>query len=172
VFDLGAKEAQATRLLTNQEVNQELPELFGKYPVVHFAGHAVFNPDEPMASGLVFADGSVLSAASILERRALKTECGKLLVLSACQTGVNMVTAGGEILGLARALMYAGMPNLVLSLWEVADRSTSVHMQHFHQVWQGQSTTIATALQLAQKKAIAEKQPIHSWAPFIHMGIE
>lgn len=172
VFDLGAKEAGATRLLTNQEVNETLPELFGQYPVVHFAGHAVFNPEEPMASGLVFADGSILSAANILEANALKTNCGKLLVLSACQTGVNMVTAGGEILGLARALMYAGMPNLVLSLWEVVDRSTSIHMQHFHQYWKSGDLSISEALQRAQKQAIAEKQPIHSWAPFIHMGIE
>jgi CHAT domain-containing protein len=125
-----------------------------------------------MASGLVLSDGSILSAASILEGNALRTERGRLLVLSACQTGVNVVTEGGEILGLARALMYAGMPNLVLSLWEVADRSTAELMQDFHTCWQSGKISVAQALRHAQLKAIAAKQPVHAWAPFIHFGIE
>jgi hypothetical protein len=32
--------------------------------------------------------------------------------------------------------------------------------------------TIAEALRQAQLKAIAAKQPIHAWAPFIHFGVE
>jgi CHAT domain-containing protein len=107
-----------------------------------------------------------------LQDNALRTKCGKLLVLSACQTGVNVITNGGEILGLARALMYAGMPNLILSLWEVADRSTAELMQNFHDAWQGGKVAIATALAEAQRKACRENQPIHAWAPFIHLGIE
>lgn len=83
-----------------------------------------------------------------------------------------MVTPGGEILGLARALMYAGMPNLVLSLWEVADRSTASLMEDFHSSWQAGATTIADALRSAQRNALAKGQPVHAWAPFIHLGIE
>lgn len=171
ILSLG-QSTDASTLLTNEEVKRSLPELFGEFDVVHFAGHAIFNHDEPMASGLVLSDGSILSAASIFEGNALRTERGRLLVLSACQTGVNVVTEGGEILGLARALMYAGMPNLVLSLWEVADRSTAELMQDFHTCWQSGKITVAQALRQAQLKAIAAKQPVHAWAPFIHFGIE
>ncbi len=172
ILKVGEVASTEARLLTNEEVKQNLATLFGEYPVVHFAGHAIFNPEEPMASGLVLSDGTVLTAASILERSSLRTNCGRLLVLSACQTGVNLVTPGGEILGLARALMYAGMPNLVLSLWEVADRSTSDLMQSFHSLWKAGEQSIAQALQQAQKKAVASGQPIHAWAPFIHFGID
>ncbi|MBX9938177.1 MAG: CHAT domain-containing protein [Candidatus Obscuribacterales bacterium] len=186
IADLGKSLAQKdaeseARLITNEEVKQALPTMFGQYEVVHFAGHAVFNHEEPLASGLVLSDGSILSAASILEGNSLRTEKGFLLVLSACQTGVSVVTEGGEILGLTRALMYAGMPNLVLSLWEVADRSTSDLMQDFHMSLAGRSIkedladsvdSIAGALRMAQMKAIDEKQPIHAWAPFIHFGID
>jgi CHAT domain-containing protein/tetratricopeptide (TPR) repeat protein len=172
IFDLGKLTSTRSKMLTNQEVKDSLPELFSKYPVVHFAGHAVFNPDEPLASGLVLADGSILTAAAILQGNALRTHCGKLLVLSACQTGVNKVTAGGEILGLARALMYAGMPNLVLSLWEVADRSTATLMKDFHSAWQGGKIPIYEALRQAQIQALHNGHPIHAWAPFIHMGID
>ncbi|MDZ4836005.1 MAG: CHAT domain-containing tetratricopeptide repeat protein [Candidatus Melainabacteria bacterium] len=169
---LAGTTAENGKLITNEEVKENFSTLFGQYPVVHFAGHAVFNPEEPMASGLVLSDGTVLTAASILERSSLRTQVGRLLVLSACQTGVNMVTPGGEILGLARALMYAGMPNLVLSLWEVADRSTSDLMQDFHNHWQSGKTSIADALRAAQLKALESGQPIHAWAPFIHFGID
>lgn len=172
ILAVGTKAATDAKLIMNEEVKENFSTLFGKYPVVHFAGHAVFNPEEPMASGLVLSDGTVLTAASILERSSLRTECGRLLVLSACQTGVNRVTPGGEILGLSRALMYAGMPNLVLSLWEVADRSTSDLMQVFHNSWQAGKTTIADALRVAQCEALESGQPIHAWAPFIHFGID
>lgn len=172
VYKLAAQHVGEARLLTNEEVKDGLLSMFSDYSVVHFAGHAVFNPEEPLASGLVLADGSILTAARILQDNALRTKCGKLLVLSACQTGVNVITNGGEILGLARALMYAGMPNLILSLWEVADRSTAELMQNFHDAWQGGKIAIAEALAEAQRMAARENQPIHAWAPFVHLGIE
>jgi CHAT domain-containing protein/tetratricopeptide (TPR) repeat protein len=172
VFNMASQHVTEARLLTNEEVKEGLLTMFSDYSVVHFAGHAVFNPEEPLASGLVLADGSILTAARILQDNALRTKCGKLLVLSACQTGVNVITNGGEILGLARALMYAGMPNLILSLWEVADRSTAELMQGFHDSWQAGKVSIAQALAEAQRKAARENQPIHAWAPFVHLGIE
>jgi CHAT domain-containing protein/Tfp pilus assembly protein PilF len=172
VHKLAARHAPESRLLTNEQVKEGLLTMFADYAVVHFAGHAVFNPEEPLASGLVLADGSILTAARILQDQALRTNCGKLLVLSACQTGVNVVTNGGEILGLARALMYAGMPNLILSLWEVADRSTSTLMQDFHSYWQVGKGSIADALAEAQRAAVRQSLPIHAWAPFVHLGID
>jgi CHAT domain-containing protein/tetratricopeptide (TPR) repeat protein len=182
IFAISETKFSNCKLVKNEEVTESLHELFKSYPIVHFAGHAIFNSEEPLASGLVLGDGSVLTAASILKTGTLRTNCGQLLVLSACQTGVNAVTAGGEILGLTRALMYAGMPNLVLSLWEVADKSTSAFMQHFHQELSASSTAkkndgshklnVAHSLQSAQIKAIAEGQSAHAWAPFIHMGID
>jgi CHAT domain-containing protein/tetratricopeptide (TPR) repeat protein len=172
VHKLASKHVTDSRLLTNEEVKEGLLNLFCEYPVVHFAGHAVFVPEQPMLSGLVLSDGSILTAARILHSNALRTKCGKLLVLSACQTGVSVITSGGEILGLARALMYAGMPNLILSLWEVADRSTAELMEQFHNAWQAGKTSIAEALAIAQRQAAREGQPIHAWAPFIHLGID
>lgn len=172
VYGLVSTETGAAELLTNAEVKDGLLNKFRDYSVIHFAGHAIFNPEEPLASGLVLADGSVLTAARILEDSRFRTDCGRLLVLSACQTGVNVVTGGGEIIGLARALIYAGMRNLLSSLWEVADRSTSQLMQDFHSAWQGGKVSIASALREAQCKALKEGQPVHAWAPFIHMGID
>lgn len=172
VYGLAAKIVPEAHFLSNEEVKPALLEHFRNYSVIHFAGHAVFNPEEPMASGLVLADGSVLTAARILQDSAFRTDKGKLLILSACQTGVNVITSGGEIVGLARALFYAGMPNLISSLWEVADRSTAQLMQDFHGFWQAGKISISRALREAQAKAIKEGMPVHAWAPFIHLGID
>ncbi len=172
VFGLASKMVQDAHYLSNDEVKDALLGKFKEYSVIHFAGHAVFNPEEPMASGLVLGDGSVLTAARILQDSSFRTDKGKLLVLSACQTGVNAITSGGEIVGLARALFYAGMPNLISSLWEVADRSTAQLMEDFHGFWQAGKTGIAEALREAQTKALKEGQPVHAWAPFIHFGID
>ena len=172
VFGMASAMGTDAQFLTNEQVKEGLIEQFGDYSVIHFAGHAVFNPEEPLASGLVLADGSVLTAARILQDSSFRTNRGKLLVLSACQTGVNVITSGGEIVGLARALFYAGMPNLVSSLWEVADRSTAQLMQDFHQIWQSGKISIAGALRQSQLQALKQGQPIHAWAPFIHLGID
>ena len=164
------KEDQTT-VISDSEVGKLLPRLFNQHQVVHFAGHAIFRPNEPLASGLVMSDGHVLTAASILNSGILRTSSGKLMVLSACQTGLNQVTSGGEIIGLTRALMYAGMPNLILSLWEVADESTARLMQDFYQAWREGSLSVAQALQQAQIKGIKEGLAPHAWAPFVHIGI-
>jgi len=172
VFGLASKFVPDTRFLANADVKEALLSDFREYSVIHFAGHAVFNPEEPLASGLVLGDGSVLTAARILQDSSFRTNRGKLLILSACQTGVNVITSGGEIVGLARALFFAGMPNLISSLWEVADMSTAQLMQDFHGIWQAGKTSISTALREAQTKALREGLPIHAWAPFIHLGID
>ncbi len=172
VYGLASQIVSEAHFLANEQVKEALIGKFKEYSVIHFAGHAVFNPEEPLASGLVLADGSVLTAARILQDSAFRTDCGKLLILSACQTGVNVITSGGEIVGLARALFYAGMPNLISSLWEVADRSTAQLMEDFHNYWQAGKTSIAQALRQAQTKALSEGLPIHAWAPFIHLGID
>ncbi|MBY0357653.1 MAG: CHAT domain-containing protein [Candidatus Obscuribacterales bacterium] len=172
VLDLVAPHVTEAKFLADDEVKEGLLKRFREYSVIHFAGHAIFNPDEPMASGLVLGDGSVLTAARILEDTNFRTTCGRLLILSACQTGVNFIAAGGEMLGLVRALIYAGMRNLISSLWEVADRSTSLLMQDFYRFWANGKIPIAQALQKAQCKAIGEGLPIHAWAPFIHFGVD
>lgn len=172
VYGLASKLVPEAQFLSNQEVKDALLGRFRNYSVIHFAGHAVFNPEEPMASGLVLSDGSVLTAARILQDSSFRTSIGRLLILSACQTGVNVITSGGEIVGLARALFYAGMPNLISSLWEVADRSTAQLMQDFHRYWQAGKTSIAQALRQSQCRALSEGMPVHAWAPFIHLGID
>ncbi|MFG6100925.1 CHAT domain-containing protein [Leptothoe sp. EHU-05/26/07-4] len=88
----------------------------------------------PLSGGsLLFANSSndrsnALTANDILNLDLSETE---LVVLSACNTGRGPLTPGG-IVGLPFSLSIAGVPSIVVSLWEVPDESTSDLMIAFY----------------------------------------
>ena len=55
-----------------------------------------------------------------------------LVVLSACQTWLGRMERGEEVTGLTRAVMYAGSPAVVVSLWNVSDIGTKNLMEKFY----------------------------------------
>ena len=79
------------------------------FDVIHLSVHGTFDAGEPMLSHLVLAGGSAddgkLTAAEMF---GLPFDKSRLVVLSACDTGREEVTHGNEVLGMVRALMYAG----------------------------------------------------------------
>jgi CHAT domain-containing protein len=56
----------------------------------------------------------------------------ELVVLSACETGRGQNVPGEGIVGMTRALQYAGARSIVASQWKVADASTAALMVTFH----------------------------------------
>lgn len=54
-----------------------------------------------------------------------------LVVLSACGTGQGYLTAGG-VVGLPLSLSFAGVPNIVVSLWRIPDAPTEELMKEFY----------------------------------------
>jgi CHAT domain-containing protein len=80
-----------------------------------------------MASRLKLSDGS-LHASEILRDLHLQAD---LVILSACETGRSHVLRGDEILGLSRAMLYAGTPSLLVTLWPVLEIPTRLLIEKF-----------------------------------------
>lgn len=94
-----------------------------------------------------FGDG-VLNGLDIV---SLDLSKYKLVVLSACQTGLGEAGKGEGIKGLRRAFELAGAGFLVCTLWEVDDLSSAVLMRKFYeQLIDNTGTTPETALARAK----------------------
>lgn len=141
----------------------------GGAALLHFAGHAHFDEEDPFASGLILAGNEVLSAREVLAR-SLRSP---LVVLSGCETGVQEVRAGDELIGLVRAFLYAGAASLVVSQWRVEDTATSRLMERFYgHLFDGRvrKTSVAQALQAAVLETRAEFPDPYDWASFLLFG--
>ena len=117
-----------------------------------------------MFSGIRLGDG-YLNLYDLYQLR-LKA---RLVTLSGCATGMNFVSTGDELLGLQRGLFCAGATSLLLSLWDVHDRSTSELMQAFYKSYQ-KTNDMALSLQSAMKEVRQANPHPYYWAPFVLVG--
>jgi CHAT domain-containing protein/tetratricopeptide (TPR) repeat protein len=113
-------------------------------------------------------DDGVLTA---LEAAGLDLWGTRLVVLSACDTGLGEVKRGDGVYGLRRALVLAGAESQLISLWPVSDRSTRDLMIGYYELLaQGESR--GEALRRAQLRMVRNLQRAHPyyWASFIQSG--
>ncbi|MGH9841610.1 MAG: CHAT domain-containing tetratricopeptide repeat protein [Blastocatellia bacterium] len=95
----------------------------------------------------------------------------KLVVLSACDTGVGEVKTGDGVYGLRRALALAGAESQVMSLWPVSDRGTRELMTEYYKALEagkGRSEAMRQ-VQLHMLKSGQRRHPYY-WASFITSG--
>lgn len=85
--------------------------------LVHVAAHGRFRDDQPLFSAVELADGPLYAYDVQRLRRA-----PRLVVLSACDAGRSVVRPGGDVMGLATALLRAGTSTVVASVLPVPDR--------------------------------------------------
>jgi CHAT domain-containing protein len=132
--------------------------------IVHIASHGYFRPDNPMFSGIKLGDG-YLNVYDLYRMRI----GADLVTLSGCATGANVAAAGDELLGISRGLFCAGARTLLLSLWNVHDRSTeSLMTALYRRIAAG--ATVVTALRDAMLELRAEYPHPYHWAPFVVTG--
>ncbi|MGH9841614.1 MAG: CHAT domain-containing protein, partial [Blastocatellia bacterium] len=95
----------------------------------------------------------------------------KLVVLSACDTGVGEVKTGDGVYGLRRALALAGAETQVMSLWPVSDRGTRELMTEYYKAL-GAGKGRSEAMRRVQLRMLKSGQRWHPyyWASFITSG--
>jgi CHAT domain-containing protein len=164
-----ARRFGTTPLLRGQATKGAVQSELERVQQAHFATHAFFDHNDPFASGIELSDG-VLTAREI----AAQPLQAKAIVLSACETGIQKVEAGEELVGLPRAFLYAGVPSLVLSMWEIEDEYAKIWMQSFYDHLYGtegvKKMSTAEAVRLATLDIYKKSPHTCEWAPFILYG--
>jgi CHAT domain-containing protein len=160
------------------------------YPLVHIASHFKFSPGDETKNQLLLSDGTTMSLSDIRKEKNGKLFSDvKLLVLSACQTGMG--GNGEEIDGFGRLARQCGAGSVIASLWSVDDESTKELMVKFYSLLKEKKVTSKIeALRLAQLELAGLEDMINKskagaptasarkkdssnpyyWAPFIMMG--
>jgi len=130
----------------------------------HLACHGQFRPDDPAYSGLHLADGWI----TVKDVCSQRLRAG-LVTLSACETGLNKIAKGEELIGLARGFLTAGAKSIVLSLWTVDDLASVILMKDFYKNLQ-RGKTVSASLRSAQRNCIKKGKHPYFWSPFILIG--
>jgi CHAT domain-containing protein len=120
--------------LNNDATETSFKSEAGKYDIIHLAMHTALNDRYPMHSKMIFCPGR-----DSIEDGYLNTYevygiplKAKMVVLSSCNTGIGQQHSGEGILSLARGFVYSGSQSVLMSLWEVEDRSGAEIVKNFY----------------------------------------
>ncbi|MFQ5675080.1 MAG: CHAT domain-containing protein, partial [bacterium] len=147
----------------------------GKYRILHLATHFLSNDNQPLYSKIALTQEDKAETDGYLQTyEVFNLDLNAdLAVLSACNTGLGKLHKGQGLIGISRAFTFAGVPSLVVSLWNVDDESTSIIMRNFYQnlkdgLNKKQSLRLAKLSYLKSVQA-SRLDPFY-WAPFILLG--
>ncbi|MEA5421551.1 CHAT domain-containing protein [Spirulina sp. CCNP1310] len=152
------------------------PQTLKNAHCTHFSCHGYFNFENPLKSALILAQSEFtppptpddttrylpLKKGKFLDLQKcltlediLRLDLGncRLVTLSACETGITDISStSDEYIGLPSGFILAGSPNVISTLWTVADISTAIFMIHFYQTLKNQpDLAVVLALQQTQK---------------------
>jgi CHAT domain-containing protein len=147
-----------------------------EFDILHLAMHTIINDSVPMFSKLVFSrpdqksvDDGFLNTYEIYNMKLN----ARLAVLSACETGTGKLQKGEGVMSMARGFIYAGCPSIVMTLWQVEDKSGAKIMEDFYYfISKGKRKDIA--LRMAKLKHLDSADPLtahpHYWLAYVSIG--
>jgi hypothetical protein len=137
--------------------------------MIYFAAHGLAGLENGISDSFIAMADENLTARDIQNISSFKFNKTRLVVMSACQTGLGRIQQFG-VIGLARTFLDAGAENTVMSLWNVSDKATSLLMSEFNS--QLRRWPPAEALQIAQiylRQKTIYNAPVF-WAGFAVYG--
>jgi CHAT domain-containing protein/cytochrome c-type biogenesis protein CcmH/NrfG len=186
-----ASEAQAVAELYNKKrkvlLREEARETIIKSAmtqadVAHLAMHYIPNAQSEMLSGFPLSPENSGNGAAedtngflqFYEIYLMKLPRTRLVILSACQTGIEQQYNGEGAVSVARPFLVKGVPTVVASLWPVDSEASAELMRSFHRHRILDRLPVARALQRAKVEMIQGMDTQHRhpyyWAPFLPIG--
>jgi CHAT domain-containing protein len=167
---VGQRDPGAARVLTRGDATErQVKTLIETAGLIHFATHGELSEADPLSSALLLVPGG--GEDGRLEVRELfgLDLHARLVVLSACETGLGVLSQGDELVGLQRAFLYAGTPAVITTLWKVDDRASYELMRAFYDRLSGLGAT--EALRQAQLETMRTFPHPFAWAAFGLTGL-
>ena len=163
------KEMNAKYLMYSLATKESFLENAPKYPILHLSTHA--------SSGNFTKPANIEFANSTLYLNELYgiDLNSELVVLSACETGIGKLQQGEGAMSIARGFQYAGTKNILFSLWQISDLSTSQIMQSFYKNYSRSSSAffsnrLSKIEYLRNKNIPNTKKSPYYWSAFVFYG--
>ena len=163
----------ATLLIGSDATEYNLNRKMGNFDILHIASHSVANTQRPELSGIflnnedeaINEEDNFLSLGEIYNSNL----SADLVVLSSCESGIGGIYEGEGVMALPRGFIYAGVPNILFSLWKVHDERTKFLMASFYEhLMTGLS--YAEALRRAKLDCINKGYLPLDWSGFVLIG--
>jgi len=143
--------------------------------ILHLATHSEVSDRDPMFS-TIYMSKTGESADSTFDDQIFAYELfelnlnNEMIMLNSCESGSGSYIQGTGVMGISRALRYAGANSLILNLWSVNDMLASDFAVHFYdQLNKGKSK--AEALQATKQYFLRTKNASpHFWGPYMLIG--
>ena len=161
---VGQREPGSTVLVRADATEAQVKKLLGSAGIVHLATHGELSEDDPMSSAMLLVPGGGEDGRlEVREVFGLDLHA-RLVVLSACETGLGKLTRGDELVGLQRAFLYAGTPAVVTTLWKVDDKATFELVRVFYARFE--TAGPVDSLRQAQLETMRAFPHPYAWAAF------
>ena len=150
----------STATLSSFEANS------GNASIIHLATHAGPGTDT-IPAYIELYDSSVY-----LNTIYTKKFTAKLVVLSGCQTGAGIINKTEGPMSLARGFSYAGTKNVIASLWQTEDNSSSEIFRNFYGNLSANnfsSSLHKAKLSFLGNSSVAAASPYY-WSGYIYIG--
>lgn len=145
------------------------------YSILHLATHGVVSNNNESLTGLFLAnveqDITYKNNGFLSMKELFNMDItADLVVLSACKTAYGRVQRTEGVISLPRSFIYAGVPNIIASLWKVQDKHTAYLMERFYHHLLNNNMRYSEALQQAKIDCIQQGQLAMDWSSFILIG--
>jgi CHAT domain-containing protein len=143
------------------------------YDVVHYAGHADYDPRNPSEGGWLLTDGR-LRASEISTMGGLQP-MPFLVFSNACQSGQSgewhiQNDYGEQIFGLANAYLMAGVRHYIGTFWEILDEPSSHFARQFYD-FLARGEDVGEAVRKARERLIEDfGEETIVWASYMLYG--
>lgn len=170
--DIKTGKEASENLIKEMSENGELSD----YNILHFATHGLVMPEIPDLSSIILSSEEINEDGFLNSIEIMNLDIEADFVnLSACETGLGKLYMGEGVVGLTQSFLIAGANAVSVTLWPVADESTSIFMTEIYNTVQELNINYLESMSIVKRKFIngdfGEKyQDPYYWAPFVFYG--